>query len=63
MKVSIYKGPEGTLSVLAQASPGAGLVPVVIPLVTIEDIQEKVRPVVDAMRPPKRLRPAPLQLE
>ena len=54
MKVSVYKGPEGKLSVLVQASVGGGLAPVVVPEVTLENIQEKVRPLVVAMRRPKR---------
>lgn len=53
MKVSVYKGPEGKLSVLVQASPGKGRPPVVIPEVTLQNIQEKVLPLVEAMRKPK----------
>lgn len=55
MKVSVYKGLEGAMSVLVQASPGAGRTPVVIEGITRENIQEKVLPVVVAMRLPKPL--------
>lgn len=53
MKVSVYLGPGGALSVLVQPSPGKGRPPVMIPGVTLENLTSKVSPVVEAMRKPK----------
>ncbi len=53
MKVSIYKGPEGRLTALVQSTPGKGRAPVVLNDITAENVLEKVRPVVDAMRLPR----------
>lgn len=53
MKVSVYRSEEGNLSVLVQASPGKGLAPVVLSDVTSDNVKERVKAAVDAMRGPK----------
>lgn len=50
MKVSVYKGPDGELSVLLQASPGRGRAPVVLSNIDRARIKELVGPEIDKMR-------------
>lgn len=54
MKVSVYKGLDGALSVLVQASVGKGLAPVMVGGITLKNFQGKVLPVIDAMRSAKK---------
>ena len=53
MKISIYKGREGVLSALVQASVGKGRPPVVLQGITRENVREKILPLVVKMRQPK----------
>lgn len=57
MKVSVYKDEEGSLSVLVQASLGEARAPILVGGVTLENIQEKVLPVIEAIRAPRSPRP------
>lgn len=53
MRVSVYKADDGILSVMVEASPGKGRPPVVMGVITPENVVEKVLPLVTAMRRPR----------
>ena len=57
MRVMIYKGEKGALSALVEPSPGKGMIPVMVPAVTHEDVIGKVLPVITALRGPKPATP------
>lgn len=50
MKLSIYKGERGELSVLVEASLGTGKPPVALSGITEENFVARVLPVVEAQR-------------
>lgn len=50
MRVRVFIGKEGILSVLVEPSRGKGLVPVVIQDVKLGEVVEKVGPTISAMR-------------
>lgn len=50
MRVSVYKGDLGALSVLVEPSPGRGRVPVLLQGITEKTVVQAVGPVVRDMR-------------
>lgn len=50
MRLSVYKGVLGELSVLVEASLGTGKPPVALPRITLENFEERVLPVIEAQR-------------
>lgn len=59
MRVSVYRLPEGKMSVLVEASTGRGLSPVMVEGVTSENVVHKVLPLVTQMRRPKTVEVPP----
>lgn len=61
MRVLVYKGEKGALSVFVVPSLGKGRAPVLIQAITPGNVAELVLPVILAMRKPREPRQAELQ--